>query len=47
MRICANQLLCFITLPEDEVFRLCVAGRDRGMVADLWPEGLSVRYGIA
>lgn len=35
-------LLCFITLPEDEVFRLCMAGRDRGMVADLWVEGLSV-----
>lgn len=35
--------LFLITLPEDEVFRLCVARRDRWMVADLWSEDLSVR----
>lgn len=35
--------LCFITLPEDEVFRLCMASRDRWVVADLWSEDLRVR----
>lgn len=36
-RLC--QFVYLITLPEDVVFRLCMASRDWRVVADLWSEG--------